>query len=254
MVYTYTNGIEQPDTAVSITKEQRIAGHAIGIIVLDVWYPLLPGNVANATSYHFPVLYRTLKGAGAEVLKGDTALLDKIIEAGKELEKQGVRAIIGSCGYFGFYQREAAAALNVPIFLSSLLQVPAIIQSLKAEQKVGIICASADSLTPNIFKACGIDNLSRVAITGAQDLPEFKNILQSRGHFNSSKLEQDLVSLAKQFTKNNPDVGAILLECSDMPPYAWAIQKAISLPVFDFMTMINWVYYAVVRRPFAGFI
>jgi hypothetical protein len=248
------NGIDQPDTAVSITEKQRIAGHAIGIIVLDVWYPLLPGNVANATSYSFPVLYGTLKGAGAEVLKGDTALLDKIIEAGKELEKQGVRAIVGSCGYFGFYQREAAAALHVPIFLSSLLQVPSIIQSLKVEQKVGIMCASADSLTPNIFKACGIDNLSRVAIIGAQDLPEFKNILQSRGHFNSFKLEQDLVSLAKQFTKNNPDVGAILLECSDMPPYAWAIQKAISLPVFDFITMINWVYNAVVRRPFAGFI
>ena len=254
MVYSCTDGVKQPGAVSSMTEGQRIAGHAVGIVVLDVWYPLLPGNVANAASFPFPVLYRILKGAGPEILRGDPSLLDKIIEAGKELESQGVRAIVGSCGYFGFYQKEAAAAFNVPTFLSSLLQVPMILQSLKAEQKVGILCASADSLTPRIFKACGINDLSRVSIIGAQGLHEFKNILQSSGHFNSSKLEEELVRLVKRFTKNHPDVRAILLECSDMPPYARAIQDAVRLPVFDFITMINWVYSAVVRRPFAGFI
>ena len=95
--------------------------------------------------------------------------------------------------------------------------------------------------------------MDSLVIYGAQDLPEFRNILDGTGHLNSHQLEQELVGLAKQMVEENPDIGAILLECSDMPPYAWAVQNATRLPVFDFITMINWIQGAVVRRPFTGF-
>ena len=85
-------------------------------------------------------------------------------------------------------------------------------------------------------------------------MPEFRNILQCTGHFNSYKIKQELVGLAKKFVSDNPDIGAILLECSDMPPYAWAIQNAVRLPVLDFISLINWVYNVVVRHPFSGFV
>jgi len=134
------------------------------------------------------------------------------------------------------------------------LQIPIIRQGLKPNQRVGIICAVADSLTPKLLSQCGVDDISDIVIAGAQDLPEFQNILQGTGHFNGYRLQQELVGLAKQFVSNNPDVGAILLECSAFPPFAWAIQNAVRLPVFDFTTLINWVYNAVVRRPFAGFV
>ena len=62
-----------------------------------------------------------------------------------------------------------------------------------------------------------------------------------------------MCGLAKELVSKNLDIGAILLECSDMPPYAWSIQNSVKLPVFDFTTMINWVYSAVVRHPFPGF-
>ncbi len=127
-------------------------------------------------------------------------------------------------------------------------------QSLKPEQKVGILCAVADSLTPKLLKSCGISDHSRIVIAGAQDLTEFQNIIQCNGHFISHKLETQLVDLAKQLVRENPEVASILLECSDMPPYARAIQNAVKLPVFDFITLINWVYQAVVQRPFIGII
>ena len=254
MTYAYLPGPEQPDSIIQMPKGQAVAGQAIGILVLDLFYPLVPGNVANASSFDFPVMYKVLKGAGSEILKADPAILERVIEGGRELEEQGVRAVIGSCGYFGHYQKEAAAALDLPVFLSSLLQAPIIVQSLKGEQKVGIICAVEEALTPGILEACGINDRSRIVVTGAQDLPEFANILKDTGRFNSRILEQEMAGLASRLVGDHPEVGAILLECSDMPPYAWAIQKAARRPVFDYTTMINWIHNAVVRRPFAGLI
>ena len=252
--YSFMSGLKQPDEDLSIPRGQAVAGHAIGILVLDLHYPYLPGNVANATTFDFPVLYKILKGAGDEILQADPSLLDKVIAGGKELEEQGVRAIVGSCGYFGNYQKEAAAALDVPVFLSSLMQVPLIMQSLKPDQKVGILCAVKGSLTSKMLESCGITDQSRIVIAGAQDIPEFRNLLEYEGHFNSRKLEKELVDLAKHLVSNNPEIGALLLECTDMPPYAWSIQDAIRIPVFDYITLINWINLACVRRPFSGII
>jgi len=127
-------------------------------------------------------------------------------------------------------------------------------RSLKPNQKVGIICANSPYLTPSLLTQCGVTDLSRVVIVGAEKCPEFSNIINCTGRFVSAKIEKELVGLAKDLVAKNPEVGAILLECSDMPPYAWAIQNAVRLPVFDFIIMINWIYDAVVRKPFAGFV
>jgi hypothetical protein len=147
----------------------------------------------------------------------------------------------------------AVEALDQPVFLSSLLQVPMILNSLKPGQKVGIICAVKEALTPYILDQCGVTDPDSVVVAGAQDIPEFQNIVNSRGAFNSAVLERDLVALARELVNDHPEVGALLLECSDMPPYAWAIQNALGLPVFGFITLINWVQQAVVRRPFTGY-
>jgi len=255
MTYAWMPGPEQPNTEIRMLKGQAVAGAAIGILVLDLWYPYVLGNVANGSTFNFPVLYKILKGStGEQVVTGSPVLLKMILEAGKELEQQGVRAIVGACGYFGHFQKEASMKFNVPTFLSSVLQVPIMMRALKPKQKVGIICANSPYLTPGLLTQCGVADLSRVVIVGTQDCPEFRNIIECTGRFNSRKIEQELVGVAKQFVSQNPEIGAILLECSDMPPYAWAIQNAVRLPVFDFITMINWIYNAVVRRPFAGFV
>lgn len=248
------NNLENVDADVSIPIGQAVAGSAIGILVLDLWYPYIPGNVANASTFDFPVRYKILKGTTIEQIFGhDSSLLDMVIKGGKELEKDGVRAIIGACGYFGYYQKEAAAALDVPVFLSSLLQVPIIKNALKPNQKVGVMCADSQALSPAVLSACGIDPAD-IIVYGAQDLSEFQNIIKCTGHYNPSKLRQELVGLSKKLVAENTNVGAILLECSDMPPFALSIQNATGLPVFDFITMINWINDAMVRRSFNGFI
>jgi len=248
-------GPEQPDIEAQVPKGQVMGGHAIGILLLNCWFAYMPGNVANASTYNFPVLYKLLEEATIpKILDADASLLDMIVKGGMELEKQGVRAIVGACGYFGHFQKEASIRLNIPTFLSSVLQAPIIARSLKPNQKLGIICGSSPHLTPGLLSQCGIDDLSHIVIVGAENCLEMQNIGKGTGHLNSYLVEQELVSLAKEFVNKNPDIGAILLECSDMPPYAWAIQNAVRLPVFDYVTMINWIYNAVVRRPIPGFI
>ena len=242
------------DADVKIPEGRAISGTSVGILVLDLGYPYLPGNVANASTYNFPVNFKILKGSTIpQILSHDRSLLDMIIEGGRELEKDGARAVVGACGYFGYYQKEAAAALDVPVFLSSLLQISIIKQTLKPAQKVGVICAMYESLSKETLSACGVENTSDLVIVGAQDLPEFKNILNCTCHYNPAQLERELAELASKLTTDNPEVGAILLECSDMPPFSWAIQNATGLPVFDFITMINWIHSAVVQHPYHGF-
>ena len=255
MTYAYIPGPQQPDVDIQMIKGQAVAGCAIGILALDVWYPYMPGNVANASTYDFPVLYHIIKGSTVpQILNADPSLLDLIVAGGQELERQGCRAIVGACGYFGHFQKAASQRLTVPTYLSSVLQVPIMMQGLKPDQKVGIVCANAPTFTPDLMSQCGITDQSRVVIIGAQECPEFHNIFDGTGHFNSYKVGQEIVGLAKDLVSQNPEVGAILLECSDMPPYARAVQNAVRRPVFDFISLINWVYNGVVRHPFAGFV
>ena len=249
------SGVNQPSGQLRMPEGQAIAGAAIGILVLDLWYPLLPGNVANASTYNYPVMYKVMKGTSIPMIhSADPALLDHIIEAGRELIQQGARAIVGACGYFANYQTEAAKALNVPVFLSSMLQVPLIEKALKPDQRVGILCAKESALSDSTLTECGITDRSRIVVRGAQDIPDFRGVLDCTGEFDSRQLEQDLVLLADSFVKDHPEIGSILLECSDMPPYARAIQNRLKMPVFDFITLIDWIYHSVVRQAFRGFI
>lgn len=255
MPHAYIHGPAQPQKVIKMPKGQAIAGSAIGILVLDLWYPLLPGNVANASTFKYPVTYKVMHGTTIPMIHAaDPKLLDHIIEGGNELIRQGARAIVGACGYFANYQEAAAKALDVPVYMSSMLQVPMIQMGLKSDQTVGIICAKESALSDKTLRSCGIVDHSRIKVIGAQDIPDFRGVLDCTGEFDSHQLELDLADLAEGFVQKNPDIGAILLECSDMPPYARAIQERVKRPVFDFITLIDWIQSGMVRKGFQGFI
>ena len=254
--YSYLGTKEDADRSFSITKGQWVAGYTVGIMLLDVHYPILPGNVVNAYTYNYPVRHKWVPGANqARMHSGDDSLLPSLIETAKELEMEGCRAVCGACGYFGHFQRRVADAIDIPVYLSSLVQVPWIRIGLKAKQKIGVLCADGKNLTPALFENCGLsaDDFRHCIVSSAGHLPEFSAFMERRGSFNNQALRKELVQLAKQLVTENPDVGALLLECSDMPPYSADIQAAVNLPVFDFITMINYVHQSVAQKPYYGF-
>jgi len=235
-------------------KKQSWYGESIGILILDAAYPCIPGNVGNASTFPFPVRYKVVKEASIERLikQKDITLLEPFIDAATELQEEGVKAITGACGFMALFQREVSDAVDVPVFLSSLLQIPFIYQIKR--QKIGIITADSKSLTPEHFIAVGVNKEIPLRIGGMEDQKEFREaILEEKGTLDSDLIEREVVGVAKKLVTDNPDIGALVLECSDLPPYAHAIQKEVNLPIFDFTTMIRYVHTALVRKEFQGF-
>ncbi|MBF0211134.1 MAG: aspartate/glutamate racemase family protein [Desulfamplus sp.] len=234
--------------------EQSWYGESIGILILDASYPCIPGNIGNANTFEFPVRYEKVQGASIDRLlnQQDPELATPFIDAALRLYKSGVHAITGACGFMALFQQEVAQRLDIPVFLSSLLQVPFIYQI--TGKKVGIITANSSCLRPKHFTSTGISDKIPLVIAGMEDKSEFRDaILNEKGTLDSGKIEKEVVEVAKMMVAKNPDIGSILLECSDLPPYAHAVQNAVNLPVFDFFTMINYVHTTLVRKPFSGF-
>lgn len=228
-------------------------GQSIGILILDAAYPCIPGNVGNATTFDYPVCYQEVRGASIDRLlnQRDPELIKPFIEAAQELERRGVKAITGACGFMALFQKEVAASVNIPVFLSSLMQIP-FIHAL-TRKPVGIITANACQLGPMHFSALGIADSIPVVIAGMEQQPEFSSaILEEKGSLCSTTIESEVTSVARHMLTQHPDLGAILLECSDLPPYAHAVQRDTQLPVFDFITMIDYVYHSLVRKPYHG--
>lgn len=228
------------------------SGHSIGVIAIDLVYPKLPGNVVNATTFDFPVLYKKVSFDIELLFEGADELEQIVIAAAQELEAEGVRAIIGACGYFAHFQKQVAATVDVPVFLSSLCQLPIIKLGLKPDQKIAVFAASAKNIDENILAGVGA-SLDDIIVQDVGSMESFAPIRWGRTELDNGKLTQDLALCAEELVSDHPEIGAILLECSDLPPYAHAIQASTGLPVFDFITLINWVHSSVVQTPYYGY-
>jgi hypothetical protein len=235
-------------------RTQSWYGETIGILILDAAYPCVPGNVGNATSFAFPVRYQEVQGASIDRLlnQADPELAAPFIEAARDLERRGVKAITGACGFMALFQREVAAAVDVPVFLSSLLQIP-FIRSI-TRRPIGIITANSARLTTGHFAACGVDDLQDFIVGDMSQKREFREaVLEEKGTLDSALIEREVVEVAQRLQLENGNLGALLLECSDLPPYARALVEAVNLPVFDYVTMINYVGSAFVPAARSGF-
>jgi len=233
-------------------------GEVIGIIMNKRIFPRIPGDVGNATTFNFPVRFHIVKGfeysSRLKLFDGDKKFIKPFVRAVKELEQIGVKAITSNCGFIILYQDILANAVNIPVFTSSLLQIPLVYKMLKRDQKVGVITADASSrgLGKKHIKAAGAIDVPLV-IMGMEESEGFKAISQEKEILCSEILRDDLVGTVKEMINNNPDVGALVLECTNLVPYGKFVQEAVNLPVFDFVTLTNWVYSAIVKREFNGF-
>jgi len=233
----------------------NIYGIPIGVLSLESYFPKGPGHIKNPTTFDFPVTYKVVKGATVKkvVDQADPSLLEPFIEAARELESEGVQAITGSCGFLVLFQRELADAVSVPVFMSSLIQVPMVHRMVRKDQKVGIMVALKRSLTQEHLRAVGADT-TPVCIAGMDDQEEFCEVIIEgrRNELDFGRLEDEIVSVAEALVRENPETGALVLECTDMTSFAHKIQRKINLPVFDIITLTNMVYEAVLRRNYQG--
>ena len=237
-------------------KGQVSAGEAIGILLLETSVPFIPGDVANATTYAFPVRFQKVKGFSVQrALSRDPAVYADLRQAAGDLVQQGVRAVTGDCGFMGIHQKKLARELGVPVFLSSLLQISFISLLIGENAKVGIVTADSKSLSAELLAAVGVSDSTTVVIGGLEDCPQFYQFaIEETGSLDAAAVEKEVVGTARNMVAENPQIRALLLECSLLPPYGAAVQAAVNLPVFDYITMINYVFEAVVQQQYRGYI
>ena len=244
-------------------KNHTCYGMGLGIMVLDDAYPGFPGDVRNASAFPYPIQYEIAEGVDNYTLVWEadkTPCREPILRAAKKLERMGCRAIAAECGYFGYFQKDVAGSVDVPVFMSSLLQVPFIQQVIGPDKTVGVVCAQKRFLTDTHLSNVGIDLNSNFIIAGAQDeygCPEFDNLWDHEKRpavpeIYYDKAETDMVRICREVVDNHPSVGAVMLECTGMQPFARAVQRAVDLPVFSWGTLLDYAFSAVAHRDYYG--
>ena len=232
---------------------KALYGAPLGILMLEARFPRIPGDMGNATTWPFPVLYRVVSGATPEkvVLARAAGLLPDFVEAARELVRLGAEAITTNCGFLSLFQKELAAAVDVPVATSALMQVPWVQAMLPPGKRVGLVTVSGATLSEAHLQAAGVP--LDIPLTGTEHGKEFFRVLikAEKEDMDIALAEQDVVGAGKRLLAEHPDVGAIVLECTNMPPYAAALQEAVGLPVYDIYSMITWFHAGLRPRRFA---
>lgn len=230
-------------------------GYCVGVLMLDIRQPFIPGDVGNATSYDYPVLYRTVPGAHpSRVFVGDPELDEAVVETALELQAQGVKGISSDCGFFINFQDLVREAVDIPVFMSSLLQLPLISSMLASDKSIGVMTADSTALGNQVLELSGIEPDRELVISGMQDNSSWKEAYKDPAEvIDSDLIEQQMVNTAMELKESSPNMGAIVLECSLMPPYARAVQDATGLPVFDFLNVIDLFQQGTHRKSYSGY-
>lgn len=225
----------------------------IGVLCLDTAFTKIPGHIRNPTTFDFPVDYQVVHGATPQrmVTEADPTLLDPFIIAAKELEARGVAAITSGCGFLVIFQQQLADAVQIPLYSSSLIQVPMVHRMLGADRKVGLLVAKKAALTPRHLKAIGGESVP-ICVAGMDAQPEFREVILEgrRDELNADRLGEEVLREIDQLATANPDMGALVIECTDLVPYGHAIQDRLGLPVFDIVTLTEMVHRTLSHRPF----
>lgn len=224
------------------TGGKQVYGAPIGILMLDAQFPRIRGDMGNAETWPFPVLYRVVTGASPDrvVRQGAEGMLAPFIEAGHDLIRQGAEAITTNCGFLALFQRELSEALKVPVMTSALMQVPMVQALLPPGQRVGVITISAESLTPAHLDGAGCPHDTPVVGTDG-DGAFARAILNNEKCMDVDAARQDLCEAARRMKNDHPDIGAIVLECTNMPPYQADVSRETGLPVFSMVDYVCWL-------------
>jgi hypothetical protein len=244
--------------SLEMTGDSRIArggkgiyGARVGILMLETRFPRIPGDMGNAETWPFPVLYKVVPGASPRRVVCDKAagLLDAFLAAAEELVRIGADGITTTCGFLSLCQRELAAHVGVPVATSSLMQIPLIERMLPPGKRVGVLTVSAANLSQQHLLAAGADPAT--PIVGTDGGSEFTRVMiDDEERLDVAAAERDILAAGDQLVEQHEGIGAIVLECTNMVPYAWALSRRLRLPVFSIRSFVTWFHAGLVPRDF----
>ena len=207
----------------------------LGLLMLQTRFPRPPGDIGHPQTFNFPVRRRVVPRATPErVVRGrDPVILRPFIDAARALVAEGCDAMGTSCGFLALWQRELQAALQVPVWSSSLLQLAEL-----QDRRCGVITIEAASLTPAHLLAVGADPATPVeGITPGSAL--HRTLLHDLPALDEADAQAQVLAAAARLRQRHPEIDTLVLECTNLPPYAPALRRATGLPVFDVVTLLE---------------
>lgn len=233
------------------TGGKAVYGASLGILMLHARFPRIPGDMGNAMTWPFPVHYKVVRNATPDrvVRNNASGLLETFVEAARELVEDGVDGITTNCGFLALFQDELAAAVPVPVLTSSLMQVAMVNRTLARDKRAGILTISGSSLTPLHLEKAGVPEGTPIGTTeGGREFT--RAILDNEFELDVELAREDNVEAALRLQADNPDLGAIVLECTNMIPYAADIRRATGLPVHSIENFVRWFQGGLVPRTY----
>ncbi len=243
--------MEQPAHDRMAYGGKAVYGARLGILMLEARFPRIPGDMGNARTWPFPVLYKIVPGASPErvVTQRAVGLANAFLDAAAELVEQGADGITTNCGFLSLYQAEIARHVGVPVATSSLMQVPFIQSVLPPGKRVGVLTISAKTLTREHLEAAGV--APDTPVVGTDGGREFSRaIIGNEPKLDVAAAEQDILDAGDTLMAQHPEVGAVLLECTNMAPYARALREHLGLPVYDIYSFVTWFQAGLAPRDF----
>ncbi len=237
-----------------VDDRRTIYRQAIGILMLDTIFPRIVGDIGNASTFPFPVRYKVVRSATPlrVVEENDDRLLEKFIDSARELEAEGVVAITTSCGFLAIYQQELAATVSIPVFMSSLLQVPLVEKLLAPAREIVIVTANRTQLLSRNLTGVGILD-RKYPIVGLEDKVEFySTFVLQKPILDLEKLMGEMEEAANEVKNNFPNAGAVVMECTNLPPFRHIFRQVTGLPVFDITMLAEYIYAGITAGIFAG--
>jgi len=209
----------------------------LGILMLDTRFPRIEGDVGNPASFDFPVIFRTMQGIGSADAVAAHPDRPRVLAALKTnaeaLAAEGAVGLSTSCGFLALYQKELEALSPVPVATSALLLIKTL-----AGKRVGVITASAANLTAAHFAA--VDAPADTPVAGlAPDGAFAATFLRNGTTLDRDAVEQEAVAAGRALLRDHPGVDAIVLECTNLPPYNAALRRALGVPVFDILDLLR---------------
>jgi Asp/Glu/Hydantoin racemase len=209
----------------------------LGILMLDTRFPRIEGDIGNPLSFDFPVIFRTMQGIGSADAVAAHPDRPRVLAALKSnaemLAAEGAVGLSTSCGFLALYQKDLEQLSPVPVATSALLLIKTL-----TGKKVGVITASAENLTPAHFEAVGAPRDTPVAgmPAGGSFAATF---LRNGTTLDRDAVEAEAIEAGRTLLRQHPDIDAIVLECTNLPPYKSALERALGVPVFDVLDLLR---------------
>ena len=215
----------------------------LGVLQVDFVYVPNVGDVDHCDTFPHPVHPVVVWGLTFAMCK--SGQLTK--EVRQELQKcvhylvnvKKCSAITGNCGFMIHFQQEVSDLTDVPVFLSSLVQLPTLLCCSNREAKFIMITANSCS-AQLINTVCGIDRyIDRLYILGCESIESCSGV--ERGEtLNLDLLGPELLQEVKLLIQRDASITSIILECTELPSIANVLRQKTGLAVYDIVTCCNY--------------